>query len=83
MRYLVLAREDPTNEVEGRALTTKTTTAVCKFLIEDVICQYGCVGKIMADCGELDVEEAEELFDRLGGQVVPHNNVQPGGKREG
>ena len=66
MRYLVLAREDLTNQVEGRALQNKTTAAVCRFLIEDVICQYGCVGKIMADRGELDAEEAEELFDRLG-----------------
>ena len=37
-----------------------------QFLIEDVICRYGCVGKIVADQGELDAEEAEELFDRLG-----------------
>ena len=27
---------------------------------------YGCVGKIIADRGELDAQEAEELFDRLG-----------------
>ena len=39
---------------------------VCRFLIEDVICRYGCIGKIVADRGELDAEEAEELFDRLG-----------------
>ena len=39
---------------------------MCKFLIEDVICRYGCVGKIVADRGELDAKEAEELFDRLG-----------------
>ena len=53
-RYLVLAREDLTNQVEGRALTNKTTAAVCRFLIEEVICRYGCVGKIVADRGELD-----------------------------
>ena len=66
MRYLVLAREDLTNQVEGRALQNKTTAAVCRFLIEDMICRYGCVGKIVADRGELDAEEAEELFGRLG-----------------
>ena len=64
-RYLVLAREDLTNQVEGRALTNKTTAAICKFLIEDVICRYGCIGKIVVDRGELDAEEAEELFDQL------------------
>ena len=31
-----------------------------------MVCRYECVGKIVADHGELDVQEAEELFDRLG-----------------
>jgi transposase InsO family protein len=66
MRYLVLAREDLTNQVEGRALQNKTTAGVCRFLIEEVVCRYGCVGKIVADRGEPDAQEAEELFDRLG-----------------
>ena len=35
-RYLVLAREDLINQVEGRALTNKTTASICKFLIKDV-----------------------------------------------
>ena len=54
------------NQVEGRALTNKTTTGVCKFLLEDVICRYGCVGKIVADRGELNAHEAIEIFERLG-----------------
>ena len=66
MKYLVLAREDLTNQVEGRALANKTTAAVCKFLLEEVVCRYGCVGKIVADRGELDAHEAMELFERLG-----------------
>ena len=66
MRYLVLAREDLTNQVKGGALQNKTTATVCRFLIEEVVCRYGCVGKIVADRGELDAQEAEELFDRLG-----------------
>jgi hypothetical protein len=66
MRYLVLAREDLTNQVEGRALQNKTTASMCRFLVEEVVCRYGCVGKIVADRGELDAQEAEELFDRLG-----------------
>ena len=81
-RYLVMAREDLTNQVEGRALTNKTTTEVCKFLIEDVISRYRCVGKIVADRGELDAEEAEELFASVRRKTIPHNGVQPGGKGE-
>jgi hypothetical protein len=66
MRYLVVAREDLTNQVEGQALQNKTTAGVCRFLVEEVVCWYGCVRKIVVDRGELDAEEAEELFDRLG-----------------
>jgi hypothetical protein len=66
MRYLVLAHEDLTNQVVGRALQNKTTASVCRFLVEEVVCKYGCVGKIIPDRGELDAQEAEELFDQLG-----------------
>jgi hypothetical protein len=48
MKYLVLAREDLTNQVEARALRSKQTIGVCKFLLEDIIYRYGCVGKIIA-----------------------------------
>ena len=47
-------------------MANKTTSTVCKFLLEDLVCRYGCVGKIMADRGELDAREAMELFERLG-----------------
>ena len=63
MRYLVLAREDLRNQVEGRALTNKTTVTVCRFQVQDMICRYVCIGKIVADRGELDMHEVEELFD--------------------
>ena len=66
MRYPVLSPKNLTNQVEGRALPNKTTAVVCRFLIEEVVCQYGCVGKIIADRGELDEQESQELFDRLG-----------------
>ena len=63
MSYLGLTREDLTNQVEGRALMMKKTEVVCWFLIRDVICQNDCVGKIVVSRGELDAQEAEELFD--------------------
>ena len=65
-KFLVLAREDLTNQVEGRALRSKTTSAVCQFILEDIICRYGCIGKIVADRGELNSDEAREFFDRIG-----------------
>ena len=66
MFYIVLAREDLSNQVEGRALRTKATSVVCRFLLENVICMYGYVGKITANRGELDAEEAQELFASIG-----------------
>ena len=77
MKYLVLAREDLTNQVEGCALTNKTTAVVCKFLLEDVVCRYGCVGKIVADRGELDAREAMNLFERLGVKLSLTNAYNP------
>ena len=38
MQYLMLARDDLTNQVEGHALQNKTTEAICWFLIEEVVC---------------------------------------------
>ena len=62
MKYLGLARENLTNQVEGRANRTKTTTMICKFILEDIICRYGCVGKIVVDTFELDSQEACDFF---------------------
>ena len=59
------SNEDLPNQVERRALRNKTTVVVCKIFFEDVICLYGCVGKI-EDKGELNANEARELFDDLG-----------------
>ena len=61
-----LTREDLTNQVKVHALRNKTRSVVCRFLLEDVICRYGCVGKIVADRGELDANESNEFFSRFG-----------------
>jgi hypothetical protein len=57
---------------------------VCRFLVEEVVCRYGCVGKIVADRGELDAQEAEELFDRLGVRLslTTAYNLEANGKVE-
>jgi hypothetical protein len=65
-KYLVLAREDLTNQVEGRALRRKTCSAICRFLLEEVFCRYGCVGQVIADRVELDSENAREFFAKHG-----------------
>jgi transposase InsO family protein len=66
MKYLVLAREDLTNMVEGRALRNKRTEGICRFLLEDLFSRYGYVFTITADRGELNADEARTFFSRLG-----------------
>jgi hypothetical protein len=69
MKYLVLAREEHSNFVEGRALRTKATEGICKFILEDIFSRYGSIGKMRADRGELDAAEAREFFNRYGVQL--------------
>jgi hypothetical protein len=63
---LILAQEDLSNQVEGRRLQRKTTEGVCQFLLEDVICHYGCIGKITIGRRKLDAKEEREFFGKLG-----------------
>jgi hypothetical protein len=69
MKYLVLAREELSNFVEGRALKTKSTEGVCRFILEDIFSRYGSIGRMRADRGELDASEAREFFGRYGVQL--------------
>ncbi|KAL3679949.1 hypothetical protein R1sor_022905 [Riccia sorocarpa] len=79
MRYLVLAREELSNYVEGRALRTKTTEGVCRFILEDILCRYGSVGRLRADRGELDTVEARQFFDRYGVKLKLTTSYNPEG----
>lgn len=57
-KFLVLAREDLSSYVEGRALTSNTTSQVCRFILEDIISRHGCFYQMRADRGELDSDES-------------------------
>ena len=84
MRYLVLAKEELSNFVEGRALRTKNTEGICRFILEDIFSRYGSVGQMRADRGELDVVEARNFFQRYGVQLrlTTAYNPEANGKSE-
>ena len=63
-RYLIMAREDVTDWVEGRALRDCKAKSWCRFIFEDIICRYGTISNIVADRGELASDEAKEYFKR-------------------
>lgn len=83
-RYLVLAREELSNFVEGRALTSNTTNAVCSFVLEDIISRYGCFTTLRADRGELNATEATAFFAHHGIKLhlTTAGNARANGKSE-
>ena len=84
MKYLVLAREELSNFVEGRALRTKSTEGVCRFILENIFSRYGSIGRMRADRGELDAIEATEFFKRYGVKLrlTTAYNPEANGKSE-
>ena len=56
---------EPSIRVDG-GKQAKTTMLVCKFLLEDVVCQYECVRKIVEIKGEWNANEATKISKRLG-----------------
>jgi len=63
--FLVLAREELSSYVEGRALSSNKTEAVCRFVLEDIIARHGCFRRMRADRGELDTKEAKAFFKKF------------------
>jgi len=49
--YLVVARDDLSGWVEARALLSANSAAIADFLWEDVVCRYGCFGRLVVDRG--------------------------------
>jgi len=64
--YLLIAREDVSGWVEGRALRTGTAKAVAKFLWEDLICRHGIFGKLVVDGGPENKDVVEALTELYG-----------------
>ncbi|KAL3687707.1 hypothetical protein R1sor_014016 [Riccia sorocarpa] len=79
MKYLVLAREDLSNYVEGRALRTKSTENICRFILEDIFCRSGSVGALRAYRGDLDSEASRAFFQRYGVKLKLTSAYNPEG----
>lgn len=51
LKYIITACDMYSRWVEARATTTSTTTEICNFLYEEVICRYGYPKMILSDNG--------------------------------
>jgi hypothetical protein len=74
MKHLVLARDDLSRYVEGRALRSASAKAMAKFFWEDLYCRYGAIGQIVTDNGP----EVKGAFQQLLQQVdIPQIQISP------
>ena len=73
-RYIVLAWDDLSKYVEGRALWKASARAVATFVLEDLILYYGCIGKIVTDNAP---EFKGALSDLLRQYSIPQVYISP------
>lgn len=62
---MCLAREDLSSYVEGEALVSNDTPAICQFILRDIIARHGMFTRMRADNGELDAKAAVDFFARM------------------
>lgn len=64
LRFLVLSKEELSSYVEGRALESKKSGLICRFVLEDIIPRYGCFDYLRVD-QELNSKKARIVFERF------------------
>jgi transposase InsO family protein len=72
--YIVLARDDLSKCIEGRALRKASARTVATFVLEDIRLQYGCIGKIVTDNGPEFKGALSELLKKYS---IPQINISP------
>jgi transposase InsO family protein len=78
-RYLVLARDDLSGWIEGRALTSNSSQAVAKFIFEEIIVRHGCPKRIVNDGGGENKGEVIQLLEKMGVTQIVVSAYHPQG----
>ena len=55
---IVASQRRPYKSGRRKDTRLKNTSVVCQFILEDIVCKYGFVGKVVVDRGELNSNEA-------------------------
>jgi hypothetical protein len=61
--FLVLARDDLSGWIEGRALKERNSLEVASFIYEDIICRHGLPRKIVMDNGKENLDLTKSLLE--------------------
>ena len=79
--YLVLARDDLSGWVEGRAIDAANSFNVSKFLYEEVVCRHGCPRRIVLDGGKENLDLTRDLLEhyRIQNTVISAYHPQTAG----
>ena len=79
--YLVLARDDLSGWVEGRAIDAVNSFNVSKFLYEEVICRHGCPRHIVLDGGRENMDLTKDLLEgyRIRNTIISAYHPQTAG----
>ena len=79
--FLVLARDDLSGWVEGRAIDAANSFNVSKFLYEEVVCRHGCPRRIVLDGGRENMDMTKDLLEdyRIQNTVISAYHPQTAG----
>ena len=79
--FLVLARDDLSGWVEGRAIDAANSYNISKFLYEEVVCRHGCPRRIVLDGGRENMDMTGDLLEdyRIQNTVISAYHPQTAG----
>ncbi len=65
-KYLIVARDDMSSQLEARAVSNKEAYTVALFIQKDIICQYRIFWRMVVDSGGEFKGEVVELLNKQG-----------------
>ena len=75
--YLVTVRDNLSGQPESRALAKASSSAVAKFLWEDVVCHHGCFRCIVVDGGPENKKHVAEFMKQYGIECIQVSAYHP------
>lgn len=75
--YVVMARDDLSGWVEGRALKALNSLEVASFIYEEIICRHGLPRSIVMDNGAENLDLTKSLLKHYGVKNIAISTYHP------